>query len=89
MPLASLKEDYRDVVKRLAQQRDELRVQAHLFGMEAKQQWDKAEHQWEHVRAKAKVIGAEASHSGGEIKDSLEVVLEEIGAAYDRLRRLL
>ncbi len=87
MPSASLKEDYGDIVQRLAQQRDELRLQAHLFGLEAKQQWDKAEQQWEHLRAKTKVIGAEASHGGGEIKESLEVVLEDVGADYERLRR--
>lgn len=89
MLLSELKEDYEERVRRLTAQRDELRLQAHLFGMEAKQQWQMAEQKWTHLRAKAKVVGAEASHSGGEIKEALEVVMEEIGDAYERIRRLM
>lgn len=89
MSLNPLHDDYGDVVQHLAAQRDELRLQMHLFGMEAKQQWEEAEHRWEHLRATAKVIGAEAGHSSGEIKEALELVVEEIGTAYDRMRRLL
>lgn len=89
MTFEVLKKDYCHMVTHLSHQRDELKLQAHLFSMEAKQQWELAEQHWHHLRAKAKVIGAEASHSGGEIKGSMEEVVLEIGAAYERLRRLL
>lgn len=89
MTLEGFKQDYADIVSHLSQQRDELRLQAHLFNMEATQQWELAEHRWRHLRAKAKVIGTEASHSGGEIKASMEDVVREIGAAYERLRQLM
>lgn len=88
MALETVKVDYEDTVQRLIQQRDELKLQAHLFGMEAKEQWHSAEQNWQHLRAKAKVVGAEASHSGGEIKAALEDVLMEIDEAYQRIRRL-
>ena len=88
MALETVKADYEDAVQRLIKQRDELRLQAHLFGMEAKEQWSIAEQKWKHLKAKAKVVGAEASHSGGEIKDALEDVMVEIDEAYQRIRRL-
>jgi NDP-sugar pyrophosphorylase family protein len=88
MTLETVKADYEDTVQRLIKQRDELRLQAHLFGMEAKEQWHITEQKWQHLKAKAKVVGAEAAHSGGEIKGALEDVMVEIDEAYQRIRRL-
>jgi len=89
MNIQNWRDDYTDIIQRLKQQRDGLRLQTHLFGMEANQHWQEAEKKWEHLQAKVQQIGSETAHSSGEIKLTFEELVDEIDAAYERLRRLL
>ncbi|MCZ6867953.1 MAG: hypothetical protein O7G84_00445, partial [Gammaproteobacteria bacterium] len=69
--------------------RDELRVQIHLATMEAKDEWEELEKKWQQLEprlAQAKDGIVETSRTVGA---GLEVVAEELGAAYRRIRERL
>ena len=83
------KEDLAQIAARLKAQRDELRVQIHLATMEAKDEWEELEKKWQQLEprlAEAKDGVVETSRTVGA---GLEVVAEELGAAYRRIRERL
>lgn len=88
MPFEELKQNYADAVHHLIEERDELKLQIHLFNMDAKDQWQIAEEKWLQVRQKSRQIGREVSSSGDKVKGSIEDLLSEISEAYDRLKTL-
>ena len=45
--------NFQDVMDSLRQKRDELKVQAHLGSMEAKEEWNALEQQWDELSAQA------------------------------------
>lgn len=59
--------------------RDEVRVKVHLGEMEVKQWWEKVEPQ---------LLGLEESlaREAGKAADSAEVLMDELGKAYQRMR---
>lgn len=68
----------------LARLRDDAKVQAHLGGMEARQEWDELEAKWNHFIAEA---GLRKSAEG--IKSALEEVGQELRSAYQRLAKAI
>jgi len=74
---------------RLRQERDELRVRAHLLKAEVKEEWDDVERKWEQVEFRLERVRAGASESAGEIGAALSQLGEEIGNAYRRIRKAL
>ena len=79
-----------DAVKAL---RDEIEVQLHLGGAEAREQWEKLEKQWHHLEGRLKVIGAEtkdvAEDVAGEVGDTLNQLANQLKDGYGRLKKLL
>ena len=76
-------------LKDLAQERDELRVQAHLLKAEARDEWDELEETWHHFEATLGRVGASAKESAGEIGAAAEQLSEELSQAYRRLKDAL
>ena len=68
----------------LAELRDEAKVQAHLGGMEARQEWEQAEHKWDRFVAEARL-----HDSGQNIKSALVILADELRASYERLKKAL
>lgn len=66
----------------LAQERDEFRLGLHLLGMEAKEEWDKAEVQWEHLQARLSDFGYKLQI---EAKEELHDIGEEIDALQHKV----
>ena len=75
-----------DDVKR---QRDEIRVQLHLAKAEAKDEWERLETQFEHVRGKLQVVGHEAGKAAEEVGAALRLAAEELLHGYERVRKIL
>ena len=75
-----------DDVKR---QRDEIRVRLHLAKAEAKEEWERLETKWEHVRGKMGVVGREAGKTAQEVGTALNLAVEELRRGYERVRKLL
>ncbi len=75
-----------DDVKR---QRDEVRVRLHLAKAEAKDEWDRLEAKFEHVRGKLQVVGREAGKAAEDVGSALRLAVEELQRGYQRVRQLL
>lgn len=76
-----------DLLQTLKTERDELRVQLHLLKAEAKEEWDEVEKHWEHLESRAKKVGQGAAESGEDIAAAGKQLAEEIGNAYQRIRK--
>ena len=77
------------LVGELKTQRDELRVRMHLAKNEAKDEWEKLEKKWEHLRGRLDVVGAEAKDAGKDVLAATRLVLKEIKEGYARVRALI
>ncbi|MCG6969332.1 MAG: hypothetical protein LJE85_06140 [Gammaproteobacteria bacterium] len=73
----------------LKTERDELKVKVHLGKMEAQEEWEKAEQQWQHFKAKAEQFGAASKESAQEVGAALKLLGEELGHAFSRIRKSL
>lgn len=77
------------LVGELRTQRDELRLKLHLAKADAKEEWEKVEKKWEHLRGRLDVIGAEAKDAGKDVLAATRLVAKEIKDGYARVRALL
>lgn len=69
--------------------RDELRVRLHLGKLDAQEQWEKVEKQWQHVESKLKLVGEAGREAAEGIGEATSLVIEEMKAGYSKLRKLL
>jgi len=81
--------DVSTLIDDLKQQRDEIRVRLHLAKAEAKEEWERLETKWEHVRGKMGVVGREAGKTAQEVGTALNLAVEELRRGYERVRELL
>lgn len=77
------------IVEDLKRLRDEVRVKLHLAKADARDEYERLEHEWEHVRAKLGVIGEEAGKTATEVGSALRVAVDELRQGYQRMRELL
>jgi hypothetical protein len=73
-----------EMLAELKQKRDELEVQARLGSMEAKQQWEQLEKQWNDFAAKAEV-----EKTAEDVSSALDTLGGELTKGYERLRKAL
>lgn len=78
-----------ELLKQLARQREELRLKLSLAGMEARDEWERLEKQWRHLKEKAPQIRAELGTTAEGVAASLRKAAEEIHDGYVRLRKRL
>ena len=81
--------DLQRLVDELKRQRDELRVRLHLAKAEARDEFERLEKRWEHVRGRAGVVAKEAAEVSKDVGDAARLVLEEIRTGYQRIRELV
>jgi len=83
----------RDRVEKQAEElratRDEIRLQLHLGKMDARDQWDDIEKQWEHAEGKLKQLAEAANETTEDIAEATQMVLSEMKEGYKKLRNLL
>jgi hypothetical protein len=77
------------MVDDLERQRDELRLQLHLAKAEARDEWERLEEKWQHLRGRMGVVGKEAGKTAQEVAAALQLAAEEIRRGYARVRELL
>ena len=78
-----------ELIGKLKQERDELRVQIHLAKAEAKDEWEELERKWEVVENKLAALKRETKDASKDIGAALGVLSEEIANAYKRIRKKL
>jgi len=69
--------------------RDELRVRMHLGKMDAQEQWEQIEKQWQHVESKLKVAGEAGREIAEDVGEAANLAIEEMKEGYAKLRKLL
>jgi len=77
------------LVAALQTQRDELLVRMHLAKADAKDEWEKLEKKWDHLRGKLDVVGHEAKDAGQDVLAAARLVAHELREGYQRVRALL
>ncbi len=87
--LDEIKEEYRELAGDLLTQRDEIRVRAHLLGMEAAEEWQAVEKKYEQLRGRMKKASEAAEASSGGVKAAVELLATEIKATFSRIRKTL
>ncbi|HEX6201470.1 MAG TPA: hypothetical protein VF100_00625 [Thermoanaerobaculia bacterium] len=80
-------------VTRLARLRDEARLKVKLAEAEARDEWERLEKKWSHLRAVAE-LAAEESKTGvgeatAEVRKGFDHLVEELQTGYERIRRAL
>lgn len=84
-----LQQEIRNLQATLKTQRDELQLKIHLGKMDAQEEWEKAEQQWQHFKSKADALGSAGKEGAQEIGAALKLLGEEIGQAFSRIRKVL
>ena len=82
------REEMDRLVRRLEQQRDELRVKMHLAKADARDEWNNLERQWEEMRPRITQASSVMGDTAKDVGSALKLALEELGRGYDRLRKL-
>jgi len=78
-----------ELISTLKQERDELKLKAHLASAEAKEEWDALRGRLDKLLADYEPVKSAASESAGKVSASLKTVGEEILAGFHRIRKSL
>ncbi|MDM7322558.1 MAG: hypothetical protein P3W87_004585 [Gammaproteobacteria bacterium] len=81
-----IKEQFDTTVEAFRQQRDELRLQLHLLGMEAREEWQEAERVWQRLGQIVQRIRDESAHQVVEMVESFRQLADELALQYERLK---
>ncbi len=84
-----IQSEFEDLKAKLKQQRDEINVKLHLAGMEVKQEWEKADLQWDKLNDKITDIADEAKETGEDVIEGAKTIAEELTLAYERIKERL
>ena len=74
------------LIEELKSQRDELRVKLHLATAEAREEFERLEKRFDHVRGRLEVIARETGKVSQDVGHAARLVLEEIRSGYQRIR---
>jgi hypothetical protein len=80
------KERLADLVAKVKQERDELRLKVHLGSMEAKEEWKDLEGKWQKLDSRMSETKQEAADKAREARANVALIADELGAAYRRIR---
>ena len=74
---------------RLLTVRDELRVQVHLAGAEARDRFESLEREWRRFEGRMAVLAGVAKDEASDVGDAARLLLDEIKDGYEHLRAQL
>lgn len=85
----SLQAEIDTLGNKLKTERDEIKVQMHLAGMEAKTLWDKAETKWNHWQSFRKQLEKVSDTTFDITENEFSDMADDIKATYKQLKKLL
>lgn len=85
----SIKEDFENLLGKLQVERDEINLKLHLASMEAKQEYEEAEKEWNRLKIKAAEIADESVETSEEFIAKAKIVGEELKDTYYRIAKRL
>lgn len=81
-------EEIQTVLDKLARQRDELILQAHLAKLEGMDEWKNVESKFSQLRNNSGPLQDTVKDSAQDIQAAAKQLAEEISRGYDRIRKL-
>jgi len=78
-----------ELITSLKQQRDELSVQMHLAGMEARDEWDRLDQKLAELCSRYEPLKDAVDESAGDVWDSMKLMGTEIGDGFKRVANAL
>lgn len=79
----------RQVMNKLRQERDELRVQLELGKAEFREEWEELEHKFARLEGRLSGAAREARESSEDVGAAFGVLADELGQAYRNIRARL
>lgn len=84
--MAINRERLTEILARLKQERDELRLKIHLGTMEAKEEWGELEEKLQTLESRLSEAKDDAMEKAGDVRSNVQFVADELQAAYRRIR---
>ena len=84
-----IKIEFDDLLEKLKTERDEIMLKLHLASMDAKEEIEEADKQWENLKIKAAEIADESIETSDEYIAKAKIVGEELKEAYSRIAKRL
>lgn len=78
-----------EILERLRQQRDELRLKMHLGKAEARDEWEELEEKWASLKERLRAVGGEATDAKGDISSAAKDLASELKRGYERIKAKL
>jgi hypothetical protein len=85
----AIKEDFDTLIEKLKTERDEIHLKLQLASMEAKEEFETAEQQWQVVKAKAAEIADDSVETTEEFIAKAKIVGDELKETYQRIAKRL
>ena len=79
-------QDIDQMIAKLRQQRDELKLQAHLMKAEAKDEWHEAELQWKELEKKLDKAKAAGADAGEDVAEGVRHLGSKLQDGYRKIR---
>lgn len=76
--MSEVKERVGDIVAKLREERDEVKVKIHLAKMEANDEWHELENKFEHLEAKTKELAGASADASKDIGAAVKLLAGEI-----------
>lgn len=83
------KRRWEELIEKLQQERDELRVRLHLGKAEAREELARLDAKLDQFRERARAARGEAGDAMGDIEEAAKNLWSEVREGYDRVRRSL
>jgi len=85
----SIKIEFENLLEKLKSERDEIALKVHLASMEAKEEFEEAEKNWDKLKIKATEIADESKETSEELISKVKIVGEELKETYSRISKRL
>ncbi|MDP3010461.1 MAG: hypothetical protein Q8N30_15515 [Methylococcales bacterium] len=83
----AIKEDFDNLIDKLKTERDEISLKLHLATMEAKEEFEGAEEQWQLIKTKAAEIADDSVETSEEFIAKAKIVGDELKETYQRIAK--
>ena len=87
--MTPMRDKMREMLEKLEQERDELKVRMHLGKAEAREEWAKLDARIGELRGRLDKAGDEAGDVMEDVGAAAKLLGDEIRSGFDRVRRML
>ena len=85
----TIRTEFDNLLEKLKSERDEIKLKLHLASLEAKEEFEEAEKNWDILKVKAAEIADDSRETSEEFIAKAKIVVEELKDAYSRISKRL